>query len=136
MRPNHALQRTRRERRGCNRGVPCAGSLAHFAFMRHLLACLIIASAFAALAGDFAARVTSPNSRTEMVSVTTNTVTLPGPYWDAADGGGHYEMTFQLTNSMVVVAHHTVGSYKGIGSEVIHWTRIPTNKIPYTFTVS
>ena len=25
-RPNHALQRTRRERRGCNR-VPCAGSL-------------------------------------------------------------------------------------------------------------
>jgi hypothetical protein len=27
MRPNHALQRTRRERRGCNRCVPCAGSL-------------------------------------------------------------------------------------------------------------
>ena len=26
-RPNHALQRTRRERRGCSRGVPCAGSL-------------------------------------------------------------------------------------------------------------
>ena len=26
-RPNHALQRTRRGRRGCNRGVPCAGSL-------------------------------------------------------------------------------------------------------------
>ena len=24
---NHALQRTRRERRGCNRRVPCAGSL-------------------------------------------------------------------------------------------------------------
>jgi len=27
MRPNHALQRTRRERRGCNPCVPCAGSL-------------------------------------------------------------------------------------------------------------
>jgi len=26
-RPNHALQRTRRERRGCNRRLPCAGSL-------------------------------------------------------------------------------------------------------------
>ena len=26
-RPNHALQRTRHERRGCNRGVPRAGSL-------------------------------------------------------------------------------------------------------------
>jgi hypothetical protein len=26
-RPNHALQRTRRERRGCNCCVPCAGSL-------------------------------------------------------------------------------------------------------------
>jgi len=26
-RPNHALQRTRRERRGCNSRVPCAGSL-------------------------------------------------------------------------------------------------------------
>jgi len=25
--PNHALQRTRRERRGCNRCVPWAGSL-------------------------------------------------------------------------------------------------------------
>src|ERR1051325_8228986 len=25
--PNHALQRTRRERRGCNRSVPCAGRL-------------------------------------------------------------------------------------------------------------
>jgi len=25
--PNHALQRTRRGRRGCNRCVPCAGSL-------------------------------------------------------------------------------------------------------------
>jgi hypothetical protein len=25
--PNHALQRTRRERRGFNRGVPWAGSL-------------------------------------------------------------------------------------------------------------
>ena len=25
--PNHALQRTRRGRRGCNRGVPRAGSL-------------------------------------------------------------------------------------------------------------
>jgi len=25
--PNHALQRTRRERRGCNRRLPCAGSL-------------------------------------------------------------------------------------------------------------
>ena len=25
--PNHALQRTRRGRRGCKRGVPCAGSL-------------------------------------------------------------------------------------------------------------
>jgi hypothetical protein len=25
--PNHALQQTRRERRGCNRGVPCSGSL-------------------------------------------------------------------------------------------------------------
>jgi hypothetical protein len=25
--PNHALQRTRRGRRGCSRGVPCAGSL-------------------------------------------------------------------------------------------------------------
>jgi len=24
---NHALQRTRRKRRGCNRCVPCAGSL-------------------------------------------------------------------------------------------------------------
>jgi len=24
---NHALQRTRRERSGCNRGLPCAGSL-------------------------------------------------------------------------------------------------------------
>jgi len=24
---NHALQQTRRERRGCSRGVPCAGSL-------------------------------------------------------------------------------------------------------------
>src|SRR5678816_650426 len=27
MPPNHALQRTRRERRGCNPCVPCAGSL-------------------------------------------------------------------------------------------------------------
>ena len=27
MKPNHALQRTRRERRGCNRCVPWAGSL-------------------------------------------------------------------------------------------------------------
>ena len=27
MWPNHALQRTRRERRGCNRSVPRAGSL-------------------------------------------------------------------------------------------------------------
>jgi hypothetical protein len=27
MMPNHALQRTRRERRGCNHCVPCAGSL-------------------------------------------------------------------------------------------------------------
>jgi len=27
MTPNHALQRTRRERRGCNYCVPCAGSL-------------------------------------------------------------------------------------------------------------
>src|SRR5688572_28894943 len=27
QRPNHALQRTRRERRGCHRCVPCAGSL-------------------------------------------------------------------------------------------------------------
>ncbi len=27
MWPNHALQRTRRERRGCNRRVPWAGSL-------------------------------------------------------------------------------------------------------------
>jgi len=27
---NHALQRTRRERRGCHRGVPCAGSLRVF----------------------------------------------------------------------------------------------------------
>jgi hypothetical protein len=26
-RPSHALQRTRRERRGCNRCVPYAGSL-------------------------------------------------------------------------------------------------------------
>ena len=26
-RPNHALQRTRRERRGCNRRFPCAGPL-------------------------------------------------------------------------------------------------------------
>ncbi len=26
-RPNHALHLTRRERRGCNRCVPCAGSL-------------------------------------------------------------------------------------------------------------
>jgi len=25
--PNHALQRTRRERRGCNPCVPCVGSL-------------------------------------------------------------------------------------------------------------
>ena len=25
--PNHALQRTQHERRGCNRGVPQAGSL-------------------------------------------------------------------------------------------------------------
>ena len=27
MTANHALQRTRRERRGCNPRVPCAGSL-------------------------------------------------------------------------------------------------------------
>lgn len=27
MTPNHPLQRTRRERRGCSRSVPCAGSL-------------------------------------------------------------------------------------------------------------
>ena len=27
LRSNHALQRTRRGRRGCNRGVPWAGSL-------------------------------------------------------------------------------------------------------------
>jgi hypothetical protein len=27
MPSNHALQRTRRERRGCSRCVPCAGSL-------------------------------------------------------------------------------------------------------------
>jgi hypothetical protein len=27
QRPNQALQRTRRGRRGCNRRLPCAGSL-------------------------------------------------------------------------------------------------------------
>jgi hypothetical protein len=27
MWPNHALQRTRREHHGCNRCLPCAGSL-------------------------------------------------------------------------------------------------------------
>ena len=32
--PNHALQRTRRERRGCNRCVPCAGSLGRSAASR------------------------------------------------------------------------------------------------------
>jgi hypothetical protein len=103
---------------------------------KHLLVCLIATLAVAAFATDFVARVTFPNNRTEVVTVTTNTTTLPGTYWDAAEGGGHYEMTFQITNGMVVIAHHTSGSYQGIGSEVIHWTRIPTNKIPYTFTVS
>jgi len=104
--------------------------------MKLLLAAWLIAiSAVAVIAGDLVARVTFPNKRTEVVTVTTNRATLPGLYWDAADGGGHYEMTFQLTNGTVVVAHHEWGSYKGVGSEAIHWTRIPTNKIPHTFTV-
>jgi hypothetical protein len=103
--------------------------------MKHLLTILIVTLAAAALASDIVARVEFPNGRIETLTVSTNTATLPGPYWDAADGGGHYEMTFQITNGMVVVAHHTAGSYRGIGSEEIHWTRIPTNKIPYTFSV-
>src|SRR6185295_7523420 len=43
---NHALQRTRRERRGCHRGVPCAGSLSlgRSAKMRHLFAIILLLS--------------------------------------------------------------------------------------------
>jgi hypothetical protein len=44
--PNHALQRTRRGRRGCNRGVPCAGSLSLGRSLKTLLAMklLVLAS--------------------------------------------------------------------------------------------
>jgi len=46
MTPNHALQRTRRGRRGCNRGVPCAGSRGSRLIVRRRCA-LINASAVA-----------------------------------------------------------------------------------------
>ena len=35
MTANHVLQRTRRERRGCNRCVPCAGSLSFGRWAAH-----------------------------------------------------------------------------------------------------
>jgi hypothetical protein len=105
--------------------------------MKLLSLLLLVASlAFAALAGDIVARVTEPGAPARNITVTTNTTTLPGPYWDAPDGGGHYEMTFQFTNSMVIVTHHTWSASKGIGSEIINRTRIQTNRIPFTFTVA
>jgi hypothetical protein len=53
QRDNHALQRTRRARRGCNRCVPCAGSLSlgRFADMRLLIA--LLCSLVVAQAADF-----------------------------------------------------------------------------------
>jgi hypothetical protein len=102
--------------------------------MRTPLSFAVVCLACTALADDIIVRTTG--ALNHMVTVTTNQTRLPGPFWDGLDGGGHYEMTVQMVSGTVVVAEHTWASSKGIGSEIINTTRIPTNKIPYTFTVS
>ena len=102
--------------------------------MRTLLIFIAICRACTTLAGDITVRTIG--ALNHVVTVTTNQTHLPGPFWDGFDGGGHYEMTVQMVSGTVVVTEHTWAASKGIGSEIVNTTRIPTNKIPYTFTVS
>ncbi len=92
--------------------------------------------AFTVLGAGIVVRVAGPGQQSQVVIVTTNQTKLPGPYWGGRDGGGHSEMTFQLATGLVVVTEHTWAASKGISSEIVHTTRIPTNKTPFTFTVS
>ena len=68
--------------------------------------------------------------------ISTNEVTFGRFNWDGIDGGGQHEITAVLDGNRVVVTERTISSSWGFGNDTTSKNFIPTNKIPFTFTLS
>ena len=68
--------------------------------------------------------------------ISTNEVTFGRLNWDGIDGGGQHEITAVLDGNRVVVTERTISSSWGFGNDTTSKNFIPTNKIPFTFTLS
>ena len=58
------------------------------------------------------------------------------PDKDGAMSGGQCEITVQLVDKSVVLKEHTLASDKGIRSDIIAKTLVPTDKVPWTGKIS
>lgn len=58
------------------------------------------------------------------------------PDKDGAMSGGQCEITVQLVDKSVVLKEHTLASDKGIRSDIIAKTIVPTDKVPWTGKIS
>ena len=102
--------------------------------MKTIVAALFLITA-TALADDIIVAVSGPYMNASK-AVTTNETTLGGLNWDAMDGGGSDNISAKLDGSRVVITEYSTAFTDGIGNETTSKNYIPTNKIPYTFTVS
>ena len=102
--------------------------------MKTIIVALLLVTV-TALADDIIVTASGPYMTATKV-VTTNETTLGGLNWDALDGGGSDNISAILDGSRVVITEYSTAFTGGIGNETTSKNYIPTNKIPYTFTLS
>lgn len=110
--------------------------------MKTIWICSVVCmAAIAATADDIKVRLTG-GELSGTFPVTTNETSCGRLNWDGPPdktggmSGGRYEITVQLTNETVVLKELTLAFHDGISSDVVARTIVPTNKIPWTGTIS
>lgn len=69
--------------------------------------------------------------------VTTNESSVGKLNWSGEPGsGGQYEITAQIVSNSVVLKEVTMACHRGIITDVTAKTIVPTNKVPWTGTIS
>ena len=102
--------------------------------MKRIIAALLLTT-FNSLADDITVTASGPYIDVSKV-VYTNQTYLGGIDWMGKDDAGKHDIYALRDDDHVIIIEATAVSSNGIENELTSTTRIPTNIIPYTFTLS
>ena len=100
-----------------------------------MIIAVLLLFATTAPADDIIVTVSGPYMNTNKV-ITTKETALGGIFDDRFDGCDHYGITALLDGDRVVVTERYYSYTQGLGNDTTSKYFIPTNMLPYTFTLS